>query len=173
MSRSMLSILLSALSLLACLAGLCRATDGTAQMTGGNLSGGTCMFDNYTLPPGIYGSTMSGPDWNAGSMCGACLFVQGERGTIVTMVSLGVRVLFWLSFACWQRVLSTLISKVVSRRWVLTDLRENRSSTSAPAAKRARSTSSKTRFPRSGTRLKARSRSRGTWSHAASAGRLF
>lgn len=61
--------------------------DGTAQMTGDNLSGGTCMFTNYTLPPGIYGSTMSGPDWNAGSMCGACLFVQGERGTIVTMVS--------------------------------------------------------------------------------------
>lgn len=112
MSRSMLSILLSALSLLAWLTNLCHATDGTAQMTGGNLSGGTCMFNNYTLPPGIYGSTMSGPDWNAGSMCGACLFVQGERGTIVTMVSLGVRVLLLVLLACWRRVLGTLVSSL-------------------------------------------------------------
>ncbi|KAH8909194.1 hypothetical protein BR93DRAFT_967198 [Coniochaeta sp. PMI_546] len=85
MSHSTIFLVLSAL-LLACSPNICYAIDGTAQMTGGNLSGGTCMFTNYTLPPGIYGSTMSGPDWNAGSMCGACLFVQGERGTIVTMV---------------------------------------------------------------------------------------
>jgi hypothetical protein len=72
--------------LFTCLASVCEAVDGTAQMTGGNLAGGTCMFSNYTLPPGIYGSTMSGPDWDAGGMCGGCLFVRGERGAVVAMV---------------------------------------------------------------------------------------
>ncbi|KAB5576067.1 RlpA-like double-psi beta-barrel-protein domain-containing protein-containing protein [Coniochaeta sp. 2T2.1] len=72
--------------LLVLLPPLVQGIEGTSQQTGGNLSGGTCMFTNYTLPPGIYGSTMSGPNWNAGAMCGACLFVQGERGSVVAMV---------------------------------------------------------------------------------------
>lgn len=63
------------------------AVDGTAQMTGGNLDGGTCMFNNYTFPPGIYGTALAGPNWESGSLCGACLTVDGERGSVVAMVS--------------------------------------------------------------------------------------
>jgi len=62
------------------------AIDGTAQMTGGNLDGGTCMFNNYTFPPNIYGAALAGPNWQSGGMCGACLTVDGERGSVIAMV---------------------------------------------------------------------------------------
>lgn len=149
MFRTSLCVVFSAV-LLACLPPICNAVDGTAQMTGGNFSGGTCMFNNYTLPPGIYGSTMSGSDWSAGAMCGACLYIQGERGTIVTMVRAP------LHWYC----------PVGNRAGVLTS---RRSSTNAPPAQKAESTSFKTPFPRSETQQTALLRFNGTWCHAVSA----
>jgi len=65
---------------------LAHAVKGTSQMTGGNISGGTCMFTNYTLPAGIYGSTMAGANWDSGLLCGACLNVQSKKGSAVVMV---------------------------------------------------------------------------------------
>ena len=63
------------------------AVKGIAQMTGGNLNGGACMLDNYTLPQDVYGAALAGPNWNAASMCGGCITVQGPKGSVLVMVS--------------------------------------------------------------------------------------
>jgi hypothetical protein len=60
---------------------------GTATYTGGNLAGGACLYYNYTLPPGLYGTAI---DLSHGTpyQCGTCLRIIGSLGTIVAMVRL-------------------------------------------------------------------------------------
>ncbi|KAF2637714.1 barwin-like endoglucanase [Massarina eburnea CBS 473.64] len=61
------------------------ATTGTATFYGGNLSGGTCSFTDYTIPSGLYGTAFGG-NWDA-SACGQCVSVTGPNGnTIKAMV---------------------------------------------------------------------------------------
>jgi hypothetical protein len=56
------------------------AIAGTSTHYGGNLSGGTCSFTTYTLPPGVFGTAFSGTAWDSGSACGACVEVTGPKG---------------------------------------------------------------------------------------------
>lgn len=59
---------------------------GTSTFYGGNLSGGNCMFNNYTLPSGLYGTAYSGAVWNNAAKCGACIEVTGPTHTITAMI---------------------------------------------------------------------------------------
>ncbi|KAL4940731.1 RlpA-like double-psi beta-barrel-protein domain-containing protein-containing protein [Aspergillus oleicola] len=59
------------------------ATSGTATFYGGNLSGGTCSFSDYTLPSGITGVAYSGSAWDSAAECGACVEVTGPDGNTV------------------------------------------------------------------------------------------
>jgi hypothetical protein len=68
------------------LAQLGHAVTGKATYYGGNLEGGNCMFSNYKLPSNIYGSAISGKNWNTAGICGTCLQVTGSLGTITVMV---------------------------------------------------------------------------------------
>jgi expansin (peptidoglycan-binding protein) len=53
---------------------------GQATSYGGNLAGGTCMFDGgYTIPSGLFGTAFSGQGWDA-SKCGVCVSVKGPNG---------------------------------------------------------------------------------------------
>jgi len=61
---------------------------GIASYYGGNLAGGNCLFSSYTIPAGIFGTALSGANWNTASLCGACLSVTGPRGNIKVMVIL-------------------------------------------------------------------------------------
>ena len=95
---------LVALTALSTLATLTSAIDGTAQMTGGNLNGGTCMLDGYKFPPDIYGAALAGPNWKAGSLCGACLTIDGKKGNARVMVLNSLssfRFSFYLFFCLW------------------------------------------------------------------------
>jgi expansin len=79
-------------ALVAGLAGLVSLAEaalirGDATFTGNNLSGGTCSFVNYTLPAGVSGVGIGPPNWANGTKCGACLQVNGPRGSVKVMVS--------------------------------------------------------------------------------------
>lgn len=64
------------------------AVTGKSTHYGGNLSGGTCSFTTYTLPPGVFGTAFSGSAWDSSSACGACVEVTGPKGNkIKAMVS--------------------------------------------------------------------------------------
>ena len=77
-SKALLTLTLSFLA--ACLA------QGTGQATfyGGNLNGGTCSFSTYTLPSNIFGTALSGANWDSSANCGACLSVTGPNGNSIT-----------------------------------------------------------------------------------------
>ncbi|KAK0611050.1 RlpA-like double-psi beta-barrel-protein domain-containing protein-containing protein [Immersiella caudata] len=60
---------------------------GDATFTGNNLNGGTCSFVNYTLPAGVSGVGIGPPNWANGTKCGACLQVNGPRGSVKVMVT--------------------------------------------------------------------------------------
>ncbi len=62
------------------------AATGIASFYGGNLAGGNCLFSSYSLPSGIFGTALAGPNWNTASLCGGCLSVTGPKGTIKVMV---------------------------------------------------------------------------------------
>ncbi len=62
------------------------ASSGIASYYGGNLAGGTCLFSSYSLPSGIYGTALSGANWDSAALCGACLNVTGPKGSIEVMV---------------------------------------------------------------------------------------
>ncbi|KAL4967525.1 putative extracellular cellulase CelA/allergen Asp F7-like [Aspergillus stella-maris] len=59
------------------------ATSGTATFYGGNLSGGTCSFADYTLPSGLTGVAYSGSAWDSAAECGACVEITGPDGNTV------------------------------------------------------------------------------------------
>lgn len=62
-------------------------TAGTATYYGGNLSGGTCSFSDYTLPSSLFGTALSIDQWGDAANCGACVAVKGPNGkTIKAMV---------------------------------------------------------------------------------------
>jgi len=62
-------------------------TAGTATYYGGNLSGGTCSFSDYTLPSSLFGTALSIDQWDDAANCGACVAVKGPNGkTIKAMV---------------------------------------------------------------------------------------
>lgn len=73
----------SSLAILA-LATTALGLSGEASFYGGNLSGGTCSFSSYTLPAGIYGTALSGANWDSAAHCGACVEVTGPSGTKIT-----------------------------------------------------------------------------------------
>ncbi|OHE99526.1 rare lipoprotein A [Colletotrichum orchidophilum] len=57
---------------------------GRSTFYGGNLSGGTCSFTNYTIPSGLYGTAFSGQVWDSAAHCGACIKVTGPNGNSIT-----------------------------------------------------------------------------------------
>ncbi|KAK4446774.1 RlpA-like double-psi beta-barrel-protein domain-containing protein-containing protein [Podospora aff. communis PSN243] len=59
------------------------AINGNATFYGGNLSGGNCMFSSYSLPSGVYGTAIAGPNWNSAAQCGACVRVTGPQGNFI------------------------------------------------------------------------------------------
>ncbi|KAJ5933492.1 hypothetical protein N7454_005821 [Penicillium verhagenii] len=62
-------------------------TAGTATYYGGNLSGGTCSFSDYTLPSSLFGTALSIDQWDNAANCGACVAVKGPNGeTIKAMI---------------------------------------------------------------------------------------
>ncbi|KPM40275.1 hypothetical protein AK830_g6281 [Neonectria ditissima] len=63
-----------------------EAVTGSSTFYGGNLSGGNCMFTDYTIPSGIYGTAFSGEIWDNAAHCGACLEITGPTGTITAMI---------------------------------------------------------------------------------------
>jgi hypothetical protein len=82
MFARLLSLALGVLALLSFVAA--DEVEGTATFTGGNLSGGACLYYNYTLPKGIYGTAIDLN--NTPYQCGTCLKVIGSQGSIVVMV---------------------------------------------------------------------------------------
>lgn len=61
---------------------------GKSTFYGGNLSGGTCSFNTYSIPSSVYGVAFSGSAWDSAANCGACIKVTGPSGNSVTaMVS--------------------------------------------------------------------------------------
>ncbi|KAK0648882.1 RlpA-like double-psi beta-barrel-protein domain-containing protein-containing protein [Cercophora newfieldiana] len=60
---------------------------GDATFTGSNVNGGTCSFVNYTLPAGVSGVGIGPPNWANGTKCGACLQVNGPRGSVKVMIT--------------------------------------------------------------------------------------
>lgn len=82
MFSRLLATALGALALLSFV--VANQVAGTATFTGGNLSGGACLYYNYTLPRGIYGTAINLN--NTPYQCGTCLKVIGSQGSIVVMV---------------------------------------------------------------------------------------
>ncbi|CBF80002.1 hypothetical protein AN7735.2 [Aspergillus nidulans FGSC A4] len=62
------------------------ATTGEATFYGGNLSGGTCSFTDYTLPSHLSGVAFSGQAWDNAAECGACIAVTGPNGNTVKVM---------------------------------------------------------------------------------------
>lgn len=82
-------------SLLACLAGLVLLPShaamadpmrGEASFTAGTVGGGTCSFVDYPLSPGLFATGIGPSNWASGGKCGACLQVNGPRGSVKVMV---------------------------------------------------------------------------------------
>ncbi|KAK7432305.1 hypothetical protein QQZ08_001252 [Neonectria magnoliae] len=63
-----------------------EAVTGSSTFYGGNLSGGNCMFTDYTIPSGLYGTAFSGQIWDNAAHCGACIEITGPTGTITAMI---------------------------------------------------------------------------------------
>ncbi|CEL04769.1 Putative Extracellular cellulase [Aspergillus calidoustus] len=59
------------------------ATTGKATFYGGNVSGGTCSFTEYTLPSDLSGVAFSGEAWDDAANCGRCVSVTGPSGNSV------------------------------------------------------------------------------------------
>ncbi|KAL3486749.1 RlpA-like double-psi beta-barrel-protein domain-containing protein-containing protein [Aspergillus germanicus] len=59
------------------------ATTGKATFYGGNVSGGTCSFTDYTLPSVLSGVAFSGEAWDDAANCGRCVSVTGPSGNSV------------------------------------------------------------------------------------------
>jgi hypothetical protein len=59
---------------------------GEATFYGGNLSGGTCSFTDYTLPSHLSGVAFSGQAWDNAAECGACIAVTGPNGNTVKVM---------------------------------------------------------------------------------------
>lgn len=74
------STLLTILLALASMASSTAAVNGIATYYDGNTPGGNCMFTSYSIPAGIYGTALAGPNWNSAAQCGACVWVTGPRG---------------------------------------------------------------------------------------------
>lgn len=64
--------------------GLTAAVTGEATFYGGNVAGGTCSFTGYSLPASLFGTALSGSNWDTASNCGACVNVQGPSGNTIT-----------------------------------------------------------------------------------------
>ncbi|KAL5047585.1 RlpA-like double-psi beta-barrel-protein domain-containing protein-containing protein [Aspergillus fruticulosus] len=62
------------------------STTGEATFYGGNLSGGTCSFTDYTLPSHLLGVAFSGQAWDNAAECGACIAVTGPNGNTVKVM---------------------------------------------------------------------------------------
>ncbi|KAL4884134.1 RlpA-like double-psi beta-barrel-protein domain-containing protein-containing protein [Aspergillus karnatakaensis] len=56
---------------------------GKATFYGGNVSGGTCSFTDYTLPSHLSGVAYSGEAWNDAAECGSCVSVTGPDGNSI------------------------------------------------------------------------------------------
>lgn len=104
-----------------------RAVSGKSTFYGGNVQGGTCSFSTYTLPSGLYGTAFSGQAWNKAANCGGCVKVSHGGKSITAMVSYPLPPLSHLK--------AHLIDAL------------SRSSTNAPNATQATSTSSPTLSP--------------------------
>ncbi|RDW74328.1 putative extracellular cellulase CelA/allergen Asp F7-like [Aspergillus mulundensis] len=61
-------------------------TSGEATFYGGNVSGGTCSFADYTIPSHLSGVAFSGEAWNDAAECGACVAVTGPDGNTVKVM---------------------------------------------------------------------------------------
>ncbi|KAL4900166.1 RlpA-like double-psi beta-barrel-protein domain-containing protein-containing protein [Aspergillus multicolor] len=61
-------------------------TSGEATFYGGNVSGGTCSFADYTIPSHLSGTAFSGEAWNDAAECGACVAVTGPNGDTVKVM---------------------------------------------------------------------------------------
>ncbi|CAH0015806.1 unnamed protein product [Clonostachys rhizophaga] len=57
---------------------------GKSTHYGGNLNGGACSFNTYTLPSGIWGTAYSGQVWDSSAACGSCVEVTGPNGNTIT-----------------------------------------------------------------------------------------
>ncbi|KAL4916806.1 RlpA-like double-psi beta-barrel-protein domain-containing protein-containing protein [Aspergillus aurantiobrunneus] len=58
-------------------------TSGKATFYGGNVSGGTCSFTEYTIPSHLTGVAFSGEAWDNAAECGACVSVTGPSGNSI------------------------------------------------------------------------------------------
>ncbi|KAL3471406.1 hypothetical protein BJX99DRAFT_237579 [Aspergillus californicus] len=58
-------------------------TTGKATFYGGNVSGGTCSFTDYTIPSHLSGVAFSGEAWDDAAECGACVSVTGPEGNSI------------------------------------------------------------------------------------------
>ncbi|KAL8285819.1 hypothetical protein RB597_002749 [Gaeumannomyces tritici] len=74
------------LLMMALLAAPASAVNGKASFYGGNLAGGNCLLTSYTLPAGIFGTAIAGPNYESSGMCGVCLNVKGPKGSMKAMV---------------------------------------------------------------------------------------
>ncbi|KAF2156157.1 carbohydrate-binding module family 63 protein [Myriangium duriaei CBS 260.36] len=61
-----------------------QSQSGRMTFYGGNVQGGACSFSTYTLPAGIYGTALSGANWNSAANCGGCIQVHGPNGKTIT-----------------------------------------------------------------------------------------
>jgi hypothetical protein len=61
-----------------------RSLSGEATFYGGNLAGGACLLSTYALPSGVFGTSLSGSNWDDSGNCGACVSVTGPDGNSIT-----------------------------------------------------------------------------------------
>lgn len=129
----MLTIKTLEAGLLVGLASLAQAAliRGDATFTGNNINGGTCSFTNYTLPAGVSGVGIGPPNWANGTKCGACLQVNGPRGSVKVMVRSTPSIHTWHTAAGLQ--LETWMQRGGRLEF---DSNENRSPTAVRAAAR-------------------------------------
>ncbi|KAK0730229.1 RlpA-like double-psi beta-barrel-protein domain-containing protein-containing protein [Lasiosphaeris hirsuta] len=59
---------------------------GEASFTAGTVGGGTCSFVNYSLSSGLFATGIGPSNWASGGKCGACLQVNGPRGSVKVMI---------------------------------------------------------------------------------------
>ncbi|KAF2765800.1 barwin-like endoglucanase [Teratosphaeria nubilosa] len=63
-----------------------RSLVGDATFYGGNTAGGACSFANFTPPIGVFGTALSGNNWESAGNCGGCVKVNYSSKSITAMI---------------------------------------------------------------------------------------
>ena len=61
-----------------------QSLSGQATFYGDGSTGGTCSFQNLSLPAGVYGTALSDSNWDDAENCGGCVAVTGPSGNKIT-----------------------------------------------------------------------------------------